>query len=158
MVPDVTGRDVYPILDAVSEQYGFMPIVLLTCAIAESRLDPTAFRDNGPDDTSVGPYQQVIKYASGYGVGDGTYSPANVALCKQVFNDWEKASDIAAQHLGQGLTMATGAGLVGDDAILGAMCVYNAGHFVPLGGWWWSSQQHASYVLALNQAKQKLGE
>ncbi len=151
---DTTGHDVGPILQATSDHYGVPLIVLLTCAKAESGLDPGAFRDDGPADTSVGPFQQVVLWAKGYGVGDGTYSATNVFHCRQAFSDWTLASDVAARHLQGDMASVPQDQTADEDTyVLGIMSVYNAGHYCPPGDPWWTSEQHAGYSEALTWAK-----
>ncbi len=151
---DAAGTDVGPILAGAAATYGLPLLLLVACAKAESGMDPTAFRDNGPADTSVGPYQQTVIYANGYGVGDGTYTPANIAVCRAAFADWTIATRIAAEHLLSDLARALVADptLAGDEKLLAALAVYNSGHPEPRGNWWWSGPGHANYLAALTWA------
>lgn len=150
----MTGRDVGPILESTSDDRGIPLLLLLTCAQAESGLDPFAFRDGVWPDVSCGPFQQTVAYAP---IGDGSNTPANIQLCRDRFSEWGYASDVAGRSLQNGYEQAQSAKLDGDSLILGALCVYNSGRLVPLGGWWWDSVQAAGYRAALAWAKGLLG-
>lgn len=149
----MTGLDVGPILDATADTRGIPLLLLLTCAQAESGLDPSAFRNGVWPDVSCGPFQQTVAFA---GIGDHSDSPANIQLCRDAFADWGFAADTAGRSLQNGYEQAQAAKLSDDNAIMGALCCYNAGHLVQFGGWWWQSTQAASYRAALNWAKSQL--
>jgi len=72
---------------------GLVPWEFLGGAIAESKLDPQAWRQAIWPDWSAGLYQQTVLYAD---EGDHTASDENVALIKRLYFDPVHACDVAA--------------------------------------------------------------
>lgn len=77
-----------------ADEFGIERWELLGGAIAESELDPTAWRQGTWPDWSAGLYQQTVAYAD---EGDHSASPENVALIQRLYFDPEHACDVAAR-------------------------------------------------------------
>lgn len=92
------GNDISALLNDAAIRLTIPAQLLLACAMAESNLRETAWRDTGGDDRSAGLYQQTIRWAP---IGDGTYSDANIAHVREVLTtNLYIATDIAARQLG----------------------------------------------------------
>lgn len=156
VIHDVTGLDVGPILTELAADYQIPLALVLACAKAESGMDPNAYRDGVWPDKSCGPFQQTVLYAEGYGVGDGTATPGNVALCRHWFSNWRDSGHVAAPQLAQGYKAAASLSFHGDEQIIAALSKYNAGSVQPSGNWWWQGPNCASYRTALAWAKGQL--
>lgn len=74
---------------------GLEPYELLGGAIAESNLDPNAFRQGDWPDVSAGMFQQTVAFAK---EGDHSQSPQNVALIRQLYSDPVHATDVAIEQ------------------------------------------------------------
>lgn len=95
------GVDISGLCNEAADTWGFPPLVLVACGIAESYLSALAAREAVWPDVSYSVWQQTVKWASGYGVGDGSDTTANRAYVRQVLStDLARAADIAAQQLG----------------------------------------------------------
>lgn len=86
--------EIIDLIVSKAHEYGIEPWELLGGAIAESNLDPTAYRDGPWPDKSPGLFQQTIKFAD---EGDHTDSPENIALLKRLYSDPVHACDVAAK-------------------------------------------------------------
>ena len=85
--------EVVALIVAKAREHGIEPWELLGGAIAESNLDPQAWRQGVWPDQSAGLFQQTVAYAE---EGDHTESPENVALIKRLYFDPSHACDVAA--------------------------------------------------------------
>jgi hypothetical protein len=90
----VTRDEIIALIVAKAHEHGIEPWELLGGAIAESNLDPNAYRDGPWPDKSPGLFQQTIKFAD---EGDHTDSPENIALIKHLYFDPVHATDVAAK-------------------------------------------------------------
>lgn len=88
--------------------------------MAESGLNPKAWRDTGYPDISGGLTQISIALAAAYGVGDGLDTWANKAVVRAALSDRTVALDLGARYLAECMTVAGG-------DWLGALKAYNAG-------------------------------
>ena len=77
-----------------AHEHGVAPWELLGGAIAESALDPNAWRQGLWPDQSAGLFQQTVKFAD---EGDHTASPENIDLIKRLYFDPVHATEVAAR-------------------------------------------------------------
>lgn len=108
------GTDIGPQVNAEAAEQECSARGLVALFIAESNLDEQARRPPSPaldqayfPDVSFGIAQQTVRYASAYGLGDGTSDPANIAAVEQALYDPTTAIRIAADQYGR-LYRATG--------------------------------------------------
>lgn len=90
----MTRSEIIALIVAKAREYDIEPWEFLGGAIAESNLDPNAYRDGPWPDKSPGLFQQTIKYAD---EGDHTDSPENIARIKSLYFDPVHACDVAAK-------------------------------------------------------------
>lgn len=93
-MPDLSRAEVIALIVSKAREYGLVDWEFLGGAIAESNLDPHAYRDGPWPDKSPGLFQQTIRYAD---EGDQSDSPENVALIKRLYFDPVHACDVAAR-------------------------------------------------------------
>lgn len=89
----MTREEIIALIVQKATANGLVPWEFLGGAIAESNLDPLAYRDGVWPDKSPGLFQQTIKYAD---EGDHTDSPENIAYIKTLYFDPVHACDVAA--------------------------------------------------------------
>jgi len=148
-----------PILAAAAAHHGLPVAMLIACAKAESDMTAAAFR-NGPwPDVSVGPFQQTIEFASGFGVGTGQNTPENIALCRAELADWKAAADVAGRNLSGCLQRAKA---FDPAATLDRLCLitlstYNSGSPKDETTAWWDTFQRHRYQDGLVFAHRLLG-
>jgi hypothetical protein len=95
------GVELSTVINVASDRYSIPPQLLTACGIAESDLSAQAAREKTWPDVSYSVWQQTVKYAADYGLGDGANTPTNRALVRQVLSsDLARAADIAARQLG----------------------------------------------------------
>lgn len=148
---DSTGADVGLILSDAATTHGIPVLLLLTCGIAESALNPNAFRNGVWPDVSCGPFQQTVAFSP---FGDQSASAANIAANRVKFADWAYASDVAASLLSNCYQAATSAypSAIGDQVVMLSLSKYNSGSVQPPGNWWWQGPGKANYAAALAEA------
>ena len=96
------GTDISALCNATAARYGFPPRLLVATGIAESALHEHSERRGVWPDVSAGPWHQAVAWAAAYGLGDGSNTPANIALVFSVLQtDLPRAADIAGQQLGR---------------------------------------------------------
>ena len=144
-------------MDAAGK-YAIPTLLLLACLKAESGLNPEAQRYGMWPDVSFGFGQQTVEYAPW---GDGSDTPANIALVRAKLFDRQTAIDLAAAHLGPEYAsagdMLTSAATP-DERILCALSAYNSGSIQAPGNWWWTGPGCANYRAALIWAHSVTGE
>lgn len=182
-IANADGLDIRDALTQAASSAGVPLALPLACAMAESNLTPRAERwgrrtqearaalargdreqlqniiDATWPDVSFGYGQRIVKY---HWVGDRSSSVENVLRVRQYVFEHPKED---LQHMARWLasTLATARRsdlrLVDGDELLGALLVYNAGHFPRTGESYW--QTHAgnveNYKRALRLAKDLLG-
>lgn len=95
------GQDISAICNVRADGYACPPRVLVALGIAESNLNEYAARERAWPDVSYSIWQQTVKWAAGYGVGDGTDTTANRAAVRTALTvNLDRAADIAARQLG----------------------------------------------------------
>ena len=152
-VLDTNGLDVGPILAQAAMDADLPLVLLLTVAKAESNFDPNAFRNGVWPDVSCGGFQQSVAYGLADNIGNGSNTPANIALCRQELADWTVATNVATRNLKPRYLSAQFAQFSGDDLILATCSSYNSGSVQPFGNWWWQSPQFHNYRAALTWAQ-----
>lgn len=90
----MTRDEVIALIVAKAQEHGLVPWEFLGGAIAESNLDPDAWRQGVWPDWSAGLFQQTVEFAD---EGDHTASDENVALIKRLYFDPAYACDVAAK-------------------------------------------------------------
>jgi hypothetical protein len=95
------GTDITALCNRVGDEYGFPPRLIVACGLQESRLDEKSERRGAWPDVSAGLFHQTVKFATGFGLGDGSASEANISTVFHVLKtDRERAADIAGRQLG----------------------------------------------------------
>lgn len=95
------GNDISELVNSVADEHGFPPRLLVACGIQESNLDEQSERRAAWPDVSAGIWHQTVLYAVGFGLGDGTRSPENIATVFDALKtDTPRAARIAASQLG----------------------------------------------------------
>jgi hypothetical protein len=137
----VTREQIIALIVATAHALGIEPWELLGGAIAESALDPSAWRQGAWPDWSAGLFQQTVRFAA---EGDQSASPENVALIKRLYFDPTHACDVAARKFkGYRASEATA---------LGAWCRYNSPNLDPQ-----RNPNRANYARGLAEAAQDPG-
>ena len=96
------GQDISALCNEVADRYAFPPRVLVATGIAESALSAQSERRGTWPDISAGPWHQAVAWAAGYGLGNGSNTPENIAAVFAVLKtDLARAADIAGQQLGR---------------------------------------------------------
>lgn len=111
----MTRDEIIAVIVSVAQTQGLVPYELLGGAIAESGLNPTAWRQGAWPDWSAGLFQQTVAFAD---EGDRTASPENVALIQRLYFDPEHAATVAARKF-------KGWRYDPDVSALQAWCAYN---------------------------------
>jgi hypothetical protein len=91
----MTRDEIITLIVTKARANGLEPVEFLGGAIAESNLDPTAWRQAVWPDWSAGLFQQTVAFAP---EGDHSQSPANVELIKRLYFDPAHACDVAAAN------------------------------------------------------------
>jgi hypothetical protein len=89
----MTRDEIIALIVSKANEHGLVPYEFLGGAIAESNLDPKAWRQGVWPDWSAGLFQQTVAFAD---EGDHSASEQNVALIKQLYFDPVHACDVAA--------------------------------------------------------------
>jgi cell wall-associated NlpC family hydrolase len=132
-------QDIRHMLQAAAETAGIPLEFALTCAIAESGLNPRAERYGAWPDISFGYGQQIVLY---HYLGDRSSTPANIAAVRDsVFADPQGNLNDMCIRLASCLQRVQGVDLspVNGDPLIGALVVYNAGSWKPAGDPWWNA-------------------
>lgn len=90
----MTRAEIIDLIVRKAHEHGLIPWEFLGGAIAESALNPSAWREGVWPDWSAGLFQQTVRFAD---EGDQTASPENVALIKRLYFDPAYACDVAAR-------------------------------------------------------------
>ncbi len=144
-------------LERAATEAGIPLKLLLAGVIAESGLNPHAERYGVWPDVSFG-YSQIIVMS--HWAGNHLNTPENIEAVRQaVFADPQCDLSEMATRLAGCLETARQSNLekIGGDELLGALIVYNAGHW-PTEGWWWSrwGSNVDSYEVGLAEATRRL--
>lgn len=91
----MTRQEIIDLIVRKARHYELDPVEFLGGAIAESNLNPTAWRQGTWPDWSAGLFQQTVAYAD---EGDHSASDDNVALIKRLYFDPDYACDVAAKR------------------------------------------------------------
>lgn len=89
----MTRDEIIAVIVEKAHEHGIEPYEFLGGAIAESELDPKAFRSGVWPDVSTGLFQQTIAFAD---EGDQSASAANIAAVRALYERPEYACDVAA--------------------------------------------------------------
>jgi hypothetical protein len=179
-IPDADGTDIREPLARAAEAAGIPLRLGLACAIAEGGLSPRAERwgrftreakealaardtdrlqqiiDRTWPDVSFGYAQRIVKY---HWVGNRSNALENVLKVRQyVFEHPEEDLQQMSSWLARTLAEARKHDLskLGGDELLGALVVYNAGHFPKPDEDYW--QSHAGNVVNYRRALQRARE
>lgn len=101
------GVDISALINAEAQRLGGPPRLLAALLLAESDLDEHARRPTDPardlaqwPDVSFGLGQQTVKYATAFGLGDGSPNPENIAnVGDQLMHNLPLAIQIAARQV-----------------------------------------------------------
>ena len=150
-VLDTEGQDIWSLVEAAANTHGVPAELLLALCQAESGLDPKASRYGEWPDVSFGLVQCTVQTAAGYGLGDGSNAPDNVANVRASLYSRPVALDIGARILAECLAETGGDWLM-------ALRRYN-------GGSWGLTAEYAAaypgniatYQRALEWARETVG-
>lgn len=95
------GTDISALCNEVADLHGCPPRLIVACAIQESNLDEQSERRGVWPDVSAGLFHQTVRYAVGFGLGDGSNSAENIEYVFHTLKtDLTWAARIAASQLG----------------------------------------------------------
>lgn len=137
----MTRAEIIDVIVRKAHEHGLDPAEFLGGAIAESALDPTAWRQGDWPDWSAGLFQQTVRFAD---EGDQSASAENVALIKRLYFDPAYASDVAARKFK--------AYRAREATALDAWSRYNSPNLAPI-----RNPNRANYQDGLDQAYRILG-
>jgi len=126
---DSTFYDVGPWLTQYAEANGLELAGLIGLIHAESAFNPFAVRRGVWPDVSGGFSQMTIQTAAGYGLGDGSATPANVDPVLDALCDRETGIRLASEHYAMclGVVDAQMSRLEGDERLVMGLRAYNGG-------------------------------
>jgi hypothetical protein len=94
-MPSLTRQEIIDLIIRKANEHDLVPAEFLGGAIAESSLNPEAWRQTAWPDWSAGLFQQTVAFAPD---GDHSASDENVALIKRLYFDPVHACDVAAKQ------------------------------------------------------------
>lgn len=160
-IPDTTGVDIANLIYNAASKNDLPPYAVHAMLIAESGMNPFAVREGVWPDVSYGYSQIIVPTAAGYGIGDGSDTPANRAAVKAALFDRWTSINLGAQHMALcARRVRDELGIVQEpdtDAwILHILACYNSGSPRSPESWYWTNYAGnvRSYENAIRQAKQ----